>query len=302
MNKPDYSPIAVRLNRRFFLIAAGSFATSTLFASCAPSQDSASQNSASQDSANSSASPQANSSAVLKVGVNPVPHGEILKFVQDNLAAGAGLNIEIVEFTDYVQPNLALNDKQLDANYFQHVPYMEDFGKQRNIDMVFVKGVHVEPLGLYSKKIKSLSEVSSGAQIAVPNDATNLGRSLKLLQDNQLLQLKSSAGVAATTQDIQQNSKNLKLVELEAAQLPRSLDDTDLAIVNGNYALEVGLNPAKDSLALEKAEGNPYANGLVVLRERENDANIQELAKLLTSPEVKKFIDDKYQGAVIPAF
>jgi D-methionine transport system substrate-binding protein len=292
MNKPDHSQIAVRLNRRFFLIAAGSFTASTLFASCAPSQDNAS----------SSASPEASSSAVLKVGVNPVPHGEILKFVQDNLASAAGLNIEIVEFTDYVQPNLALNDKQLDANYFQHVPYMEDFGKQRGIDMVFVKGVHIEPLGLYSKQIKSLSEVSSGAQIAVPNDATNLGRSLKLLEDNQLLQLKSGAGVAATTQDIQQNSKNLKLVELEAAQLPRSLDDTDLAIVNGNYALEVGLNPAKDALALEKAEGNLYANGLVVLRGRENDANIQTLGKLLTSAEVKKFIDDKYQGAVLPAF
>lgn len=185
MNKLNNSQIAVRLNRRFFLIAAGSFATSTLFASCASS---------SQDSASSSASPEASPSAALKVGVNPVPHGEILKFVKDNLAAAAGLNIEIVEFTDYVQPNLALNDKQLDANYFQHVPYMEDFGKQRGIDMVFVKGVHVEPLGLYSKKIKALSEVSNGAQIAVPNDATNLGRSLKLLQDNQLLQLKSGAG------------------------------------------------------------------------------------------------------------
>lgn len=296
MNKPDHSQIAVRLNRRFFLIAAGSFATSTLFASCASSsQDDA--------SSSSSASPEANpSSAALKVGVNPVPHGEILKFVKDNLAAAAGLNIEIVEFTDYVQPNLALNDKQLDANYFQHVPYMEDFGQQRGIDMVFVKGVHIEPLGLYSKKIQTLSEVSDGAQIAVPNDATNLGRSLKLLQDNQLLQLKSGAGVSATKADIEQNSKNLKLVELEAAQLPRSLDDTDLAIVNGNYALEVGLNPAKDALALEQAEGNPYANGLVVLRGRENDANIQELGRLLTSPEVKQFIEEKYQGAVIPAF
>ncbi|WNZ27059.1 ABC transporter substrate-binding protein [Leptolyngbya sp. NK1-12] len=291
MNKPDHAPIAVRLNRRFFLIAAGSFIAST-FASCTPSQENA--------SVGGSASPAAN--ATLKVGVNPVPHGEILKFVKDNLASAAGLNIEIVEFTDYVQPNLALNDKQLDANYFQHVPYMEDFGKQRGIDMVFVAGVHIEPLGLYSKKIKSLSEVSNGAQLAVPNDATNLGRSLKLLQDNQLLQLKSGAGVEATTADIQQNAKNLKLVELEAAQLPRSLDDVDLAIVNGNYALEVGLNPAKDALALEKAAGNPYANGLVVLRGRENDANIQQLGKLLTSPEVKQFINDKYQGAVIAAF
>jgi D-methionine transport system substrate-binding protein len=162
--------------------------------------------------------------------------------------------------------------------------------------------VHVEPLGLYSKRVKALSEVNDGAQIAVPNDATNLGRSLKLLQDNRLLQLKSGAGVSATPADIEQNTKNLKLVELEAAQLPRSLDDTDLAIVNGNYALEVGLNPAKDALALERAEGNPYANGLVVLRGRESDPNIQELGKLLTTAEVKQFIEEKYQGAVIPAF
>lgn len=296
MNKSDSSQIVVRLNRRFFLIAAGSFTASTLFASCASSQQSAS-------SGESPASSETNaSSATLKIGVNPVPHGEILKFVKDNLASAAGLNIEIVEFTDYVQPNLALNDKQIDANYFQHVPYMEDFGKERGIDMVSVAAVHIEPLGLYSKQIKALSEVSDGAQIAVPNDATNLGRSLKLLQDNQLVQLKSGAGVAATKQDIEQNSKNLKLVELEAAQLPRSLEDADLAIVNGNYALEVGLNPAKDALALEKAEGNPYANVLSVLRGRETDANIQKLGELLTSSDVKQFIEEKYQGAVIPAF
>jgi D-methionine transport system substrate-binding protein len=290
MTKLNDSQIAVRLNRRFFLIAAGSFTASTLVAGCAP---------ASQDRPSSEASP---SRTTLKVGVNPVPHGEILAFVKDNLASAAGLNIEIVEFTDYVQPNLALNDEQLDANYFQHVPYMEDFGKERGIEMVFVAGVHVEPLGLYSKRVKALSEVNDGAQIAVPNDATNLGRSLKLLQDNRLLQLKSGAGVSATPADIEQNTKNLKLVELEAAQLPRSLDDTDLAIVNGNYALEVGLNPAKDALALERAEGNPYANGLVVLRGRESDPNIQELGKLLTTAEVKQFIEEKYQGAVIPAF
>jgi D-methionine transport system substrate-binding protein len=300
MHKPDHSPAIVRLNRRFFLIAAGSFTASTLFASCASSQNTASSDNTAPSS--SSASPGSSSSAALKVGVNPVPHGEILKFVKDNLASAAGLNIDIVEFTDYVQPNLALNDKQLDANYFQHVPYMEDFAKQRGIDMVFVKAVHVEPLGLYSKKIKSLNDIKNGAQVAVPNDATNLGRSLKLLQENNLLQLKSNAGVAATKQDIEKNAKNLKLVELEAAQLPRSLDDVDLAIVNGNYALQVGLNPAKDALALEKAQGNPYANGLVVLKGRENDPNIQKLGELLTAPEVKQFIEKKYQGAVIPAF
>ncbi|HEY9639447.1 MAG TPA: MetQ/NlpA family ABC transporter substrate-binding protein [Coleofasciculaceae cyanobacterium] len=289
-----------RLNRRYFLVAAGSFAVSTVFSSCtsSPSNDASSA----KPSSSSPAVAQSGQSVTLKVGVSPVPHGEILKYVKDNLASAAGLNIDIVEFSDYVQPNLALNDKQLDANYFQHVPYMEDFGKQRGINMVSVVAVHIEPLGLYSKKLKSLSEVKDGATIAVPNDATNLGRSLKLLEANNLLKLKSGAAVGATKKDIDQNTKNLKLVELEAAQLPRSLEDTDLSIVNGNYAIEVGLNPSKDALALESAQNNPYANVLAVLQGRETDANIQKLGKLLTSPQVKQFINDKYKGAVIAAF
>jgi D-methionine transport system substrate-binding protein len=241
-------------------------------------------------------------SVVLKVGASPVPHAEILRFVKDKLTTDAGLNLNIIEFSDYVQPNLALNDKQIDANYFQHVPYMEDFGKQHKIDMVSVVAVHIEPLGLYSKKIKSLSEVKNNAKVAIPNDVTNLGRSLKLLQANNLLKLKSGAGVNATKQDIEQNPKNLKFVELEAAQLPRSLDDVDLSVINGNYAVQVGLTPSKDALALESAKDNPYANVLSVLRGHENDLNIQKLGELLTSPQVKQFIEEKYQGSVIPAF
>jgi D-methionine transport system substrate-binding protein len=289
MNTQNSSVITL-LNRRFFLLVAGSFTFTTL-ASCTT------QDASTTAPSNVSASP-----ITLKIGASPVPHAEILKYVKDNLATAAGLNLDIVEFTDYVQPNLALKDKQIDANYFQHVPYMEDFGKQKGIDMVSVVAVHVEPLGLYSRKIKSLSEVKDGAQLAVPNDATNLGRSLKLLQANNLLQLKSSASVAATKQDIEKNTKNLQLVELEAAQLPRSLDDVDLAVINGNYAIETGLNPAKDALAIESAKGNPYANVLAVLRGRETDANIQKLGKLLTSSQVKQFIDEKYKGAVVAAF
>jgi D-methionine transport system substrate-binding protein len=284
----DTRHLSSRLSRRFFLLAAGSF--TVVVSSCNHPQENA-------------VAPQGESqSASIKVGVNPVPRGEILKFVKDNLAQKAGLNIEIVEFSDYVQPNLALKDNQIDANYFQHVPYMEDFGKQRNIDMVSVVAVHIEPLGLYSKRVKSLNEVKSGAAIAIPNDATNLGRSLKLLSDNTLLKLKSGAGVGATVQDIEQNAKGLDFKELEAAQLPRSLDDVDLAVINGNYAIEVGLKPNQDALALETADNNPYANVLSVLRGRENDANVQALSKLLTSPEVKQFINDKYQGSVLPAF
>jgi D-methionine transport system substrate-binding protein len=238
----------------------------------------------------------------LKVGASPVPHAEILKFVQDNLAAAAGLNIEIKEFTDYVQPNVALNDKQIDANFFQHVPYMEDQATQRGIDMLAVASVHIEPLGIYSNKIKSLQEVGDQAVVAIPNDATNGGRALQLLATNGLLTLEEGAGTNATVQDITANPKQLQIEELEAAQLPRSLDDADIAVINMNYALEANLKPNADALALEVGKDNPYANVLAVLRDRQSDPNIKKLAQLLNSPEVKQFIEEKYQGAVLPAF
>ncbi|MBD2100047.1 MetQ/NlpA family ABC transporter substrate-binding protein [Leptolyngbya sp. FACHB-261] len=249
-----------------------------------------------------SGSTGAGQSLAIKVGASPVPHAEILNFVKDNLATQAGLDLQIVEFTDYVQPNLALKDAQIDANFFQHVPYMEDFGKERGIDMVAVTKVHIEPLGIYSRKVKSLTEVPEKGLTAIPNDATNAGRALLLLANNNLLQLKQGVGVAATVQDITGNSKDLEIKELEAAQLPRALDDVSIAVINGNYALESDLKPSQDALALESAKDNPYANVLAVLRGRENDPPVQTLAKLLNSPEVKQFIDDKYQGAVIPAF
>ncbi|WP_394828266.1 MetQ/NlpA family ABC transporter substrate-binding protein [Pendulispora albinea] len=240
--------------------------------------------------------------APLKVGASPIPHADILRFVQENLAAKEGLKLQIVEFTDYVQPNMALNDKQIDANFFQHVPYMEDFGKQHNIAMSSVAKVHIEPLGLYSKKLKAVADAPKGAVVAIPNDPTNAGRALRLLADNGLLTLKDGAGVSATVADIASNPKSLKIKELEAAQLPRSLDDTALSVVNGNYAIQVGLKPSKDSLALEKGENNPYANVLSVLKGNENEPRVQKLAKLLTSQEVKAFIAKKYDGAVIAAF
>lgn len=238
----------------------------------------------------------------LKIGVSPVPHGDIIKFIQENLAKAAGLNLEIVEFTDYVQPNLALADGQLDANYFQHVPYLDDFNKEHNLNLVSVAAVHIEPLGLYSKKVTALSEIPDKAVIAIPNDATNAGRALNLLQANGLLTLKEGVGIAATVLDIVDNPKNLDIKELEAAQLVRALDDVAAAVINGNYAIEAGLKPSKDALALESGENNPYANILAVVKGHENDEGIQRLAKLLTSPEVKKFIEEKYEGSVIPAF
>lgn len=238
----------------------------------------------------------------LKIGVSPVPHGDIIKFINENLAEKAGLKLDIVEFTDYVQPNLALADGQLDANFFQHLPYLEDFCKEHKLDLVSVAAVHIEPLGVYSKKVKTLADIPDKAVIAIPNDATNGGRALDLLAANGLLKLKDGAGIKATVKDIVENPKQLDIKEIEAAQLVRTLDDVSAAVINGNYAIDAGLKPNKDALVLESGENNPYANILVVKKGRENDEAIQKLARLLTSPEVKKFIEEKYEGAVIPAF
>ncbi|MER7365595.1 MetQ/NlpA family ABC transporter substrate-binding protein [Nonomuraea wenchangensis] len=238
---------------------------------------------------------------VLKVGATPVPHAEILNFVKDNLAPAAGLKLEIVEFTDYVQPNVQLDEGQLAANFFQHKPYLDDFNTSKGTKLAFATPVHLEPLGLYSKKVTELSALPSGATVALPNDATNLGRALKLLADNGVVTLKDGVGTAATERDVADNPKNLTFKALEAAQLPRSLDDVDAAVINGNYALEAGLKPASQALALEKTEGNPYVNGLVVQAGHEKDAGLVTLGKLLQDPKTKEFIQQKYEGSVIPA-
>ncbi len=238
----------------------------------------------------------------LVVAASPTPHAQILKFVQDNLAAKAGLKLDIKEVSDYVTPNTSVQDGSADANYFQHQPYLDDFNKKNGTDIVSVEAVHLEPLGVYSKKVKSVAELKDGAQVAVPSDATNEGRALKLLADNGVITLKDGAGTTATVQDVTGNPKHLKFKELEAAQLPRALDDVDAAVINGNYALGANLKPSTDALVLEKAEGNPYANILAVKKGHENDPRVQKLAELLHSAEVKKYIDDNFQGAVVPAF
>ncbi|MFF0245191.1 MetQ/NlpA family ABC transporter substrate-binding protein [Streptosporangium sandarakinum] len=279
--------------RKLFGIVSAIIALTLALAACG--SGSSGSGSGSGDGGTSSASD------VLKVGASPVPHAEILKFVKDKLAAKEGLNLQIVEFTDYVQPNVQLDDGQLDANFFQHKPYMDDFNASKGTKLTFLQPVHLEPLGLYSKKITSLDALGSNATVAVPNDATNLGRALKLLADNGVITLKEGAGTAATERDVTGNPKNLKFQPLEAAQLPRSLDDVDAAVINGNYALEAGLTPAENALVLEKAENNPYANGLVVAAGKEKDPRVVKLAKLLAGPEVKQFIEQQYKGAVIPA-
>ncbi|MEY9893271.1 D-methionine transport system substrate-binding protein [Catenulispora sp. MAP5-51] len=237
----------------------------------------------------------------ITVAASPVPHAQILDYVRDNLAAKAGLKLTVKEFTDYVQPNLATQDGEVDANYFQHQPYLDDFNKSKGTDLVPVVGVHLEPLGLYSHKAKSLDQIKDGATIAVPNDATNEGRALKLLADNNLITLKPGAGTTATEKDVADNPKHLKFKPLEAAELPRALDDVDAAVINGNYALQAKLTPSKDALALEKTAGNPYVNILVVKKGHENDPAVKKLAALLTSDQVKQYIEKTFNGSVIPA-
>lgn len=244
---------------------------------------------------------KADTSKALVVAASPTPHADILGFVSKNLAAEAGLKLEVKEFTDYVLPNTATETGQVDANFFQHQPYLDDFNKKNDTHLVSVGTVHLEPLGLYSKKVKDLGDIKSGQTIAVPNDTTNEGRALQLLAENGLITLKSGVGTSAKLSDIT-DKKGLEFKELEAATVPRALNDVDAAVINGNYAIEADLKPAKDSLALEKADGNPYANIIAVKQGNEKDPRVEKLVKLLHSDEVKKFIEDSYQGSVIPAF
>lgn len=239
----------------------------------------------------------------IKVGAVPVPHAEILKHIQP-AAEKEGLKIEIVEFTDYVQPNLALADKQLDANYFQHVPYLETFSADRKLSLASVGPVHLEPLGLYSTKVKTIAEIKEGAQIAIPNDPTNGGRALALLAQQGLIKLKEGVGIKGTPADIVENPRKLKITEMAAEVLPQTLADTTASIINGNYYLEAEKNLKLNAatLAQESAKDNPYANIVAVRTGDESRPEIQKLMKLLQSDDVKKFIESTYNGAVIPAF
>ncbi|WP_330456752.1 MetQ/NlpA family ABC transporter substrate-binding protein [Streptomyces sp. NBC_00820] len=236
----------------------------------------------------------------LVVGATPVPAGEVLTYVRDHLAAKAGLKLEIKEFTDYVLPNTALQEGSLDANLYQNQPYLDEFNKSKGTDLVSVVKAYLPPMGVYSHKAKAVTGLARGATVAVPNDTTNEGRALKLLAAEGVIKLKPGAGADASPADIAANPRHLTFKELEAAQLPRSLDDVDAAVINNNYAQDAGLKPTKDAILLESAKDNPYANLLAVKRGHEDDPRVRKLAALLTSPEVKKFIEDKYQGSVLP--
>ena len=239
----------------------------------------------------------------LKVGASPTPHAEILAVVKD-LLAQEGITLEIVEFTDYIQPNLAVEEGEIDANYFQHITYMNNFNAENGTHLASVAEIHYEPFGLYAGTTASLDELQDGATIGVPNDPTNGGRALLLLQEQGLITLKEDVGLEPTVLDIAENPHNYQIEELEAAQLPRSLDSLDLAVINGNYALQAGLNAA-DALAIESTDGEAtqaYVNVLAVKEGRENDPAIQALVEALKSDEVKSFMEETWPNAVVPMF
>ena len=239
----------------------------------------------------------------IVVGASPTPHAEILK-AAENVLKEKGYTLKITEFQDYVQPNMALENKELDANYFQHKPYLDEFNEKNGTKLVSAGAVHYEPLGLYAGKTKSLAELSDGATIAVPNDTTNEARALLLLEANGLIKLNPDAGLSATPKDITENPKNLNVQELEAAQLGRSLQDVDMALINGNYALQADL---KVTAALAKEEkdseaAQTYANVVAVREGDENSDKTKALMEALKSDDVKKFIEDTYQGSVVSIF
>ncbi|MDD0976550.1 MetQ/NlpA family ABC transporter substrate-binding protein [Pseudomonas fontis] len=242
----------------------------------------------------------AQAAETLTVAATPVPHAEILEFVKPALAK-QGVDLKVKVFTDYIQPNVQVAEKRLDANFFQHQPYLDEFNKAKGTHLVSVAGVHLEPLGAYSSKYKTLEELPATATVVIPNDATNGGRALLLLDKAGVITLKDDKNILSTVKDITGNTKNLKFRELEAATIPRVLTQVDLALINTNYALEAKLDPAKDALVIEGSD-SPYVNILVAREDNKDAEAMKKLIAALHTPEVKAFILEKYKGAVVPAF
>lgn len=234
------------------------------------------------------------------IGVSPVPHAEITEALKDEFEK-VGLDVEVKVFDDYVQPNLALDQSDIDANFFQHIPYLENFSKERGLNLVSLGSVHIEPMGLYSDKIKSLDELKDGDEVLIPNDPSNGRRALLLLEKNGLITLKDDTKEDITEKDIDQNTKNLKFTPIEAANIPNVYKDAALAAINTNFALGAGLNPSADALALEDKD-SPYANIIAVRKGDETKDKFQKLIKVFQSDACKKFIEDTYKGEIYPAF
>lgn len=241
------------------------------------------------------------SSVTIKIGATPVPHEGLLKLVKDDLAT-SGIKLDIVEFNDYVTPNSAVESGDLDANFFQHKPYLDSFNSEHGTHLVDIGGIHIEPFALYSKKYTSLADIPEGATIAIPNDPTNEGRALLLLQAANLITLRADAGLEATPVAIESNPKNFKFTEVEAASLPRVLPDVDAAAINGNYALAAGLNSTKDGLFVE-GKDSPYVNIIVTKQGREEDAALKALVKALQTQKVRDWVKENYpNGDVVTVF
>ncbi|MCM1011597.1 MULTISPECIES: MetQ/NlpA family ABC transporter substrate-binding protein [unclassified Brevibacterium] len=240
----------------------------------------------------------------LTVGATPVPQGDILRFVDENLAADAGLDIEVKEYTDYTLPNKALADGDIDANYFQHKPYLDSEIAGQGYEITGFEPINLEPFALFSNTVEDVNDLPDGAKIGINNDPANQGRALKMLEEAKLITLNDGVdAVSAKLSDVRDNPKNIEFVEADAAQLARTLQDVDASVINGNNALEAGLSPAEDGILLESAENNPYGNFLAVRTENKDDENITKLNDLLHSPEVKQFIEEKWaDGSVLPSF
>ena len=239
-------------------------------------------------------------SNTIKIGVSPDPHAKLVKLVVEDLKT-QGIDVEVIEFTDYITPNLALEKGEIDANFFQHEPYLNNFVEKEKLNIVSLGKIHIEPMAVYSSIYDDIDNLPNEATIAIPNDSVNGGRSLLLLQSQGLIKLNPDAGIEATEKDIVENTKNLKFTALEAAFLPKALSSVDAAIINGNYALESGLNPVKDGLLIENEE-SPYANLIAVRKEEEKDEKFKKLLDALQSDKIKEYLDTNYEGAIIPAF
>mgnify|MGYP004520905979 FL=1 len=284
------------------LAACGSSAAS----SAPASSEAASSEVASSAAADSTAAESTNDLAGTKlvVAASPTPHAEILEVAKDILAE-QGITLEIKEFSDYVQPNLVTENGEVDANYFQHTPYLDSFNAENGTHLVNVGAIHYEPFGVYPGKSDDLANIADGATIAVPNDTTNEARALQLLAAQGIITVREGAGLTATVNDIEENPHNVKIQEIEAAQLPRTVQDVDFAVINGNYAMEAGFSVGKDALATEDASSEAaqtYANVLVVKEGNENSPAIQALLAALQSDKVRDYINETYDGAVVPIF
>ena len=289
---------AIKKNRKLAAIVVAALGIVLAFGLVACGGNSASSSAASSASSASAASSAASEDKVIKVGASPTPHAEILNNAVAPLVEKAGYKLEVVEFTDYVLPNTATEDGEIDANYFQHIPYLDDFNAQQGTHLVNVAGVHIEPMSIYAGKTASLDALADGATVAVPNDTTNEARALLLLQSAGLIELNDPADLAATPKDIKTNTKNLQFKEVEAATVPTILPDVDIAVINTNYA--IGANLSKDLVLQTEAGDSPYVNVLVVKAGNEGSEKTKVLIDAIKSQDVKDYITKTYNGEVIP--